>query len=419
VRVARFCFGQSIKESKGKMRTRRKIVSIAMLVCLAAGILTGCQSASNQKGEFVFGVILVGPYNDHGWSEAHYNAGKYVEEKISGAKMVYLDKLNPADRQGTTLEQVVDDMIADGAQMILTTSDDFAADTDVVAAKYPDIPFVHISGDHAHPDKPADKKAPENVTNYMSQMEYMKAVAGCAAALKTETGHVGYLGPLINDETRRLASAAYLGCRDCYERYRGGDPDDLEFTVNWIGFWFNIPGVTLDPTQVSNDLFNSGVDVLLSGIDTTEAIVVAGQRSDQGDNVWAIPYDYEGACEIKPEVCLGTPYFNWGPAYERLIKAARSGDFQQDWEWEAPYWKDINDHDRSPVGFTFGPALSEEEQEQLEEYIKDLGSDKATIFEGPLYLQDGTMYLEAGAKATDEQIWYLPQLLRGMSGASF
>ncbi len=22
--------------------------------------------------EFIFGVLMVGPYNDHGWSEAHY-----------------------------------------------------------------------------------------------------------------------------------------------------------------------------------------------------------------------------------------------------------------------------------------------------------------------------------------------------------
>ena len=54
--------------------------------------------------------------------------------------------------------------------------------------------------------------------------------------------------------------------------------DDIKFVVNWIGFWFNIPGVTLDPTQVANDLFNGGADVIISGIDTTEAIVVAGQR---------------------------------------------------------------------------------------------------------------------------------------------
>jgi len=32
-------------------------------------------------------------------------------------------------------------------------------------------------------------------------MEDMKAIAGCAAALTTQTGSIGYLGPLINFET--------------------------------------------------------------------------------------------------------------------------------------------------------------------------------------------------------------------------
>ena len=272
------------------MFSKRRLNTLVSLLVLATVLITGCAGAKSK--EFVFGVVLVGPYNDHGYSEAHYNAAKYAEAQIPGTKMIYLDKLNSADRKGTTLEQVVEDMVSQGAQMIFTTSDDFAADTDVVAAKYPKIPFMHISGDHA-----LTGKAPKNVANYMAKMEYTKAIAGCAAALKTETKQIGYLGPLINDETRRLASAAYLGSRYCYEKYRGGNPDDLQFVVNWIGFWFNIPGVTLDPTQVSNDMFNSGVDVLLSGIDTTEAIVVAGQRADKGDKVWAIPYDFEGACD--------------------------------------------------------------------------------------------------------------------------
>lgn len=394
------------------MFTSKRVLTVAGVVVAAALMLTACAGAGG-KGQMTVGLVLVGPYNDHGWSEAHYRAGQYLEQKLPGTKIVYLDKLNSADRKGTTLEQVVEDMVSQGAGMILTTSDDFAADTDVVAAKYPKTPFVHISGDHA-----LTGKAPTNVFNYMSKMEYMKAVAGCAAGLKTQTKKVGYLGPLINDETRRLASAAYLGCRYCYEKYRGGNPDELQFKVTWIGFWFNIPGVTLDPTEVSNDLFNQGVDVLLSGIDTTEAIVVAGQRYGKGEKVWAIPYDYEDACTVKPEVCLGTPYFNWGPAYVRMVQSVKDGKFKQGWEWEGPYWKDINDKDRSPVGFKFGPALSQQDRKSVEEYIQALASGKAKVFVGPLYLQDGTEYLKAGQEATDKQIWYLPKLLKGMQGAS-
>jgi len=33
-------------------------------------------------------------------------------------------------------------------------------------------------------------------------------------------------------------------------------------------------------------------------------------------------------------------------------------------------------------------------------------------------LQDGTAYLKDGEVATDQQVWYLPQLLEGMEGQS-
>lgn len=385
-----------------------------LVLALVAVLAAACgQQPQASEEEFVFGVVLVGPYNDHGWSQAHYTGARYVEEQLDGVRFIYLDKLNPGDRPNTTLEQVVDDMVNDGAQMILTTSDDFAADTDVVAAKYPDIAFVHISGDRAKTGE-----APANVSNYMGQMEYGKAISGCAAALKTQTNTIGYLGPLINEETRRLAASAYLGARHCFETYRGGNPDDLRFVVTWIGFWFHIPGVTLDPTGVANDLFNAGADVLISGIDTTEGLVVAGQRAERGEAVWAVPYDYEGACAVNPGVCLGVAYYNWGPAYVRFVEAAREGRWEQFWLWEGPYWPNINDLDRTAIGFYKGDALTAEDVANLDAYITALGNNEVEIFVGPLYLQDGTQYLAEGELATQEQIWYLPQLLQGMEGAS-
>ena len=127
-------------------------------------------------------------------------------------------------------------------------------------------------------------------------------IAGCAAALKSKNGKIVFLGPLINDETRRLANATYLGAIHCSNQ-------PIDFKTIWIGFWFHIPGVTLDPTQVTNEFFDEGRDVVISHIDTTEALVVGGQRAASGEDVWVVPYDYEGACEQAPEICLGVNYF--------------------------------------------------------------------------------------------------------------
>ncbi|MFL7893099.1 MAG: BMP family protein [Anaerolineales bacterium] len=379
-------------------------------------IVIGEAPAAEPEAEaapVIFGMVLVGPKNDHGWSQAHYEAGLYIEENLPGSSMIVFESLNPADKPEATLEGVVDDMVAEGATLVFTTSDEFEEDTLGVAEKYPDVVFINSSGDDA-----LTGEAPANLGNIMGRMVDMKAIAGCAAALQTETGKIGYLGPLINNETRRLASSAYLGARYCYENYRGMNPDDLEFTVSWIGFWFNIPGVTLDPTEVTNNFIDSGVDVVLSGIDTTEGIDVTGQRAAQGAAVWAVPYDFEGACDNAPDICLGVPYFNWGPAYLETATNVSNGTWTQSWDWNAPYWEDLTDNSITPVGWVNGPGMPADSQATLDEFIAGLASGEINVWSGPIALQDGSEYIAEGSTATDEEIWYLPQLLEGMIGPS-
>jgi len=187
--------------------------------------------------------------------------------------------------------------------------------------------------------------------------------------------------------------------------------------VTWIGFWFNIPGVTSDPTQVADDFFNSGYDVVISGIDTTEALTEAQRLTDAGQAVWAIPYDFKGACDQAPAICLGVPYFNWGPAYVATIASVLDGTFAMNFQWNGPDWTDINNPDTSAVGFVAGPALSAEATASLDAFIADLAGG-LNLWTGPINLQDGTAYLADGEVATDQQVWYLPQLLEGMQGQS-
>ncbi|MEJ2353652.1 MAG: hypothetical protein P8Y03_28060 [Anaerolineales bacterium] len=280
----------------------------------------------------------------------------------------------------------------------------------------PDIITIELSGDQAWKDG-QDYLGLPNMGNIMGQMIYGKMIAGCAAALTTQTGQIGYLGPLINDETRRLASSVYLGAKYCWSNYLQKNPADLKFKVTWIGYWFNIPGVTSDPTQVADDFFNSGYDVVLSGIDTTEALVEANKLNTPEDPRWAIAYDYQNACDVAPDVCLGTPYFNWGPAMLSDLTAAKNGTWQPSWEWNPPYWPDINNPDKSAVGFEKGKALSSDASASVDKFISELGGG-LDLWTGPINLQDGTAYLKDGEKATEQQIWYLPQLLEGMQGQS-
>lgn len=409
-------------------------LSLTLLLLVIFGLLAIVPAFAQD--EFVFGVILVGPENDGGWSQAHYEGGLYVEENIPGTRMIYLSSLNPADRPETTLEAAVRDMVDQGARLILTTSDAFELDTDTVAALFPDVVFINASGSNAldqnahdvFPDLiPAPEgeamAVPSNIGNVMMQIEWSKLMAGCAAALTTETGSIGYLGPLINPETRRLAASAYLGARYCYEHYAGGDPAELVFNVTWIGFWFNIPGVTLDPTEEVNNFYDNGADVVISGIDTTEAVVVAGQRASEGERVFSVAYDNKAGCDQSPASCLGVPYFNWGPSYAAIVQSVIDGTWEQSWDWVAPDWEDV---EASGVGFLPGEGLSTDAGASLLAFYGEMAAfaaDEANagnffLWQGPLNLQDGTALAAEGEAVDPLEIWYLPQLLEGMGGAS-
>lgn len=390
---------------------------VALSACAVPGV-GGAPAATPtpQASEITFGLLMVGPYNDHGWSQAHYEAGQYVEKHVPGAKMVYVDKVNPADRPGTTPAQLAEDLVAKGAKLVIFNSDDMKDSATEFAKAHPDVFVIMASGDQVWKDGKAYIALP-NMTNIMGRMEYGKMMAGCAAALSTKTGQIGYLGPLINDETRRLASSVYLGAKYCWTKYLGKDAKDLKFKVTWIGFWFNIPGVTSDPTQVADDFFNNGYDVVISGIDTTEAVTEAKKFAGEGKKVFAIPYDYVGACDEGKDICLGVPYFNWGPAYATAIKSAADGSWTSQFLWNGPDWKDINAPDTSAVGFVKGAALSADGASNVDKFVAELAGG-LNLWKGPLNLQDGSVYLKDGEAATDQQIWYLPQLLEGMEGQS-
>jgi basic membrane protein A and related proteins len=399
------------------------LVVLAALALVAAACgggdeetTTTTTEAAAQGEGFTFGMILVGPENDRGWSQAHREAGEYVESE-TGATMIVLDKVNTTDRPETTIPDVVDEMISEGAQLIFATSDDMKDGILEAAAEHPDVPMIWSSGDSAWADGEDYHGDLTNLGNIMGQMIYGKMIAGCAAALTTQTGRIAYLGPLINDETRRLVNSVYLGAKHCWQE-AGNDPADLEFVVNWIGFWFNIPGFTLDPTEVTNAFYDGGADVVLSGIDTTEAIVRAGQRAAADEAVWAIPYDYQGACDEAPAVCLGVPYFNWGPAYLKTVNAVLDDSFTATWEWNPPDWSDINNPDTSAVGWINGEGLAADDVAALDAFITGLGDGTINLYTGPLNFQDGSPFLADGETATEQQIWYTKQLLEGMEGPS-
>lgn len=369
--------------------------------------------------DFKIGIFLVGPGNDRGYSQAHLEGAEYAIEKLGLSvedNLEVIEFANSGDTPGISFPNLTREMIDLGVDLVIFNSDDMRDGAFESAAANSDVPMIWVSGDSAWADGKDYHPDLTNLGNIWGQMVYAKMIGGCAAALETQTGKLAYLGPLTNDETRRLVNSAYLGAKYCWENLRG-ETDPLEFTVTYIGFWFEIPGVTLDATQVVNDFIDGGADVTLSGIDNNVALIRSGQRADAGENLFAVPYDFIGACDEAPGICLGVPYFNWGPAYLAAAESVIDGTFTAEWQWWAPDWADINNPDTSVVGYVKGNGLSAESSGLLDQFIAGLADGSIELYEGPLNWQDGSQFLAPGEIATEFQIWYSEQCLEGIEGA--
>ena len=276
--------------------------------------------------------------------------------------------------------------------------------------------MIWSSGDSAWADGKDYRADLTNLKNTWGQMTYGKMIAGCAAALTTETGKIAYLGPLTNDETRRLVNAAFLGAQYCWENVRGNSAADLEFAVTFIGFWFELPGLTLDPVLVVNDFIDGGADVTLSGIDANVALIRTGQRADAGETLWAVPYDFIGACDEAPDVCLGVPTSTGARPISRPPRKSSTGTSRRIGTGTSPTGRTSTTPTRASLGSSRATACRPTTPPRSTRSSPDWPMGRSTCSRARSTWQDGTQWLGDGEKATLNQIWYSEQCLEGIEG---
>src|SRR5262249_26312971 len=121
--------------------------AVAMAVAVLALGVAGAGSATRGASPYKVAVILVGPHNDGGWSQAHYDGMQYVQ-KMLGNKVQTTYKENIAP--GAQMQQTVQSLQNQGYQMIFATS--YGMVDKALASKYPNIKFEQATGTDVSPN---------------------------------------------------------------------------------------------------------------------------------------------------------------------------------------------------------------------------------------------------------------------------
>src|SRR5512137_1391330 len=107
------------------MRSKTIWQMIALLL-IAAMLLSACgpEKVGNfeipqvEKGKFNVAMVLIGPHDDGGWSQAHYEGLQYVEQNVSNVHTAYIENVP----EGTDSEQVFRSLSRKGFNVIFCTS---------------------------------------------------------------------------------------------------------------------------------------------------------------------------------------------------------------------------------------------------------------------------------------------------------
>jgi len=346
---------------------------LVALVALAL-VVGGCAPAAAPVEEFSVAMVLIGPHDDGGWSQAHYEGLTYLQENMKNVKIEYIENVP----EGSESEQVFRSLARKGHNLVFGTSFGYMDGMEIVAEEFPDTYLIHISG---------YKSNTKNFGNLFGAMEDMKYLGGMLAGSRAKMDgnpKLGYMGTFPIPEEIRLGNAIALGMKEtCPE---------CTMDVRWINTWH-------DPViekEAAASLFDAGAQVVFTGADTPAVADVAQEKGK-----WGVTYDWYGSCKV--DACLTAPYWIWGQVYTEIAEGVRAGTYEAGW-----HYFDADVEAMGLYGFMEGQKLTkgvaelpkEDVQKVKDTLAKMLAGefDRFDVFAGPINDNHGNEIIAAGEK---------------------
>jgi basic membrane protein A and related proteins len=360
-----------------KHTVRFAVTMIAGLGVAACGG-GGSSGTSPSSGQVKAAWIYVGPTTDHGWTQAHDEGRKYVEQQLGSAvKTTYKENVP----EGPQVAQVVEDLIRDGNKIIFGTSFGFQDAMYDEAVKHPDVKFEQATG----------TKTAANMAEYFGAAEDADYLTGMALGAATKKGKIGFVAPFPIPEVIREINAIALGAQTTHP--------GATVQVVWTNTWF-------DPTkekQAAQSLISVGVDAIGQGQDSP----ATGDAAKAAKIPWS-GYDSDQS-SYAPDIWLTGTVYHWGPYYAKRVKAVLDGNWKTD-----NYYGSLAD---GLVGLApFGQSVPASVQQQIKTKMDALKSGSFYEFAGPLKDQTGAVHVPAGKKLTVADLYGMDWFVQGVIG---
>ena len=285
----------------------KKLMTMALSLALTLSMLTACGGAADTKetkandaatteDTMKVALCVTGAVNDMGFCQSAYDALVLLEEKY-GCEIAYTENVQPAD-----MAAVFTDYAANGYDIVFGHGFQFGDPALEVAPLYPDTYFICAESN----------AAAENVATYIVSCEQGGYVEGVLAARMSETGKIGYIGP--------VEGASLIKIMNGFEDGAKSVNPDIEVMTAWTGSFTD----TALAKEAAQAMIDDGADVI--GHDANECgngAILAAQEA----GVWAMGDSYDQH-DLAREPVLTSSMYNFSVVYETAYLDVVNGNFE-------------------------------------------------------------------------------------------
>lgn len=329
---------------------------------------------------FTIGLMTVGPWDDHGWSQLHYEACMKLEEHYEGRVECVGVANVPYGEEAT---QTAELLISQGADFIIDGVS-AAAFVDPVIEAHPEVKFISVAGTFL--DKP------ENYEVYFWNSGAAEWLLGMAAGMLTETNKISYVAPFDFPNIHMQIITYHLGARSV-------NPD-VSTHVVVLNAWYDPAGAR----QATEALADAGIDVIGGDMDDPTKVAVAEEKG-----VWGLGAYTDAQREFGPSTYVNAYVYDFFTMWLPIVDGVLTGT-----EWvgngELVFYEFGNGIDIGVWGDNVPQDVIDTVEAERQKIL-----DGFDPFVGPIVDVDGNVVLEDGQYFTgDDYLYGKSAILDGM-----
>jgi len=371
-----------------KLRPRSRF-RLTSLLCgglgLALGIAAAASGTARAADPLTVGFIYVGPKTDYGYNQSHAQGAAAIG-KLPGIKIREEEMVPETVAAQKTMESMIN---LDGAKLLFPTSFGYF-DPHILkmAAKYPNVTFLHCGGLYT------EGKHPANVGSYFGYIDEAEYVSGIVAALTSKSSKLGFIAAKPIPQVLRNINSFTLGARSVNPK--------ATTTVIFTGDWSK----PVQEAEAANSLIDQGIDVLTAHVDSPKVIVELAERR----NVFVTGY-HANQSALAPKGYLTGAEWNWAKVYTDYVKMIQGGKAY-------PHLLRGGLKEGFVKVSAYGKAVSADAKKKADAAKAKFMAGTMVIYKGPLKDNTGKVVIAAGTeqKQTDIALEGMDYLVEGVVG---